>query len=304
SRVTPTVRSNGVLLAQIVPEGGRVSGSSSIVELDAWNWEDAGYKMDEGIHLNWPRTMAWTGWRTGNPQLKKNEKYSEEVAEVDRFFQEAQAYSKKAIGLEKNLKFEAMRGLFDQSKTLYVHVNPSKAIAAAVLFAQQFGLRLVIVGGRDSWMQSQLLRENNVPVILGPTQSLPRREDADIDQTFKTAALLQKDRVMFAFSDEGSWRQRNLAFQAGQAVGFGLDYEKAIQALTLNAATILGIESNVGSLEVGKDATLIVSQGDLLDMRTAKLEHAFIQGKAIDLDNKQKVLYRKYQKKYGQSSGR
>ena len=271
---------------------------SSIVELDAWNWEDAAYRTDDGIHLNWPRAMSWSGWRTGNPQLKKNEKYVEQVKAIKNFFKEAQAYSKQSTVKEKNLKFEAMRGLFDQTKTFYVHTDASKTIAAAVLLAKDFGLKLVIVGGADSWQQTALLRDNNVAVILDPTQSLPDREDDDIDQPFKTPAILQKERVLYAIGGESSWQQRNLPFQAGQAVGFGLDYEKAIQALTLNTAKILGIDDRVGSLEVGKDATLIISEGDVLDMRTCKVEHAFIRGKAIDLDNKQKVLYRKFKEKY------
>ncbi|MEM9820906.1 MAG: amidohydrolase family protein [Bacteroidota bacterium] len=298
SRVTPTVRSNGVLLAQIVPQGGRISGSSSVVELDAWNWEDAAYRTDDGIHLNWPRAMTWTGWRTGSPYMKKNEKYTEQVKEIKAFLKEAKVYMDLASVEEKNLKFEAMQGLFDQSKTLFVHTNASKTIASAVLMAKEFGLKLVIVGGADSWLQTDLLRENNVAVILRPTQRLPGREDTDIDQPFKTPSLLQQERVLFAFGGGGSWQQRNLPFQAGQAVGFGLDYEKAIAALTLNTAKILGIDKTVGSLEVGKDATLIVSEGDVLDMQTCKVEHAFIRGKAIDLDNKQKALYRKYKQKY------
>lgn len=298
SRVSPTVRSNGALLAQIVPEGGRISGTSSVVELDGWNWEDAAYRTDDGVHLNWPRTMMWTGWRTGNPHMKKNEDYAKQVEEVEQFFKEALAYSKKANATPKNLKFEAMRGLFDQSKSLFIHANNSKSIASAVLLAKEFGAKLVIVGGRDSWMQTDLLRENNVSVILGQTHNLPAREDTDIDQPFKTPKLLQEASVLFAFSGEGAWQQRNLAFQAGQAVGFGLDYEKAIQALTLNAAKILGIDDRVGSLEVGKDATLIVSSGDVLDMRTNQIQTAFIQGKSIDLDNKQKALYRKFKEKY------
>ncbi len=298
SKVTPTVRSNGVLLAQIVPQGGRISGSSSIVELDAWNWEDAVYRTDDGIHLNWPRLRQWTGWRTGNPRQENNKKYDEQVTGFTNFFTEAKAYTQKKKGLRTNLKFEATRGLFDGSKKLFIHTNRAKAITEAVLFGQKMGISIVLVGADDCWMLTDLLKAHQVPVILGKTQSLPARDDDDIDQPFKTAAALEAAGVLFSFSEESGWAQRNLAFQAGQAVAFGLEYETAIKAITLNTAQILGIDKTVGSLEAGKDATLFICDGDALDMRTSKVRRAFIQGKEIDLDNKQKALYRKFKAKY------
>ncbi|MEL6864942.1 MAG: amidohydrolase family protein [Bacteroidota bacterium] len=300
SRVTPTVRSNGTLLAQIVPEGGRISGQSSIVELDAWNWEDAAYKTDDGIHLNWPSIYRFTGWWAEPGEILKNKKYDQQVNEILEFFQEAKVYKNQKNRASKNLKFEAMRGLFDQSKQLFIHTQNAKTIMESILFAEQFGIKCVIVGGRDSWMISDFLREHQVPVVINEVHSLPRRVDDDIDQPFKTAATLQEAGVLFAFSMNGAWQQRNLPFQAGQAVAFGLDYEAAISGLSLNAAKILGIDQTVGSIEEGKDATFILVKGDVLDMRTCIVAQAFIRGKAIDLDNKQKALYRKFKAKYDQ----
>ena len=121
-----------------------------------------------------------------------------------------------------------------------------------------------------------------------------------MDQPFKTAALLHEKGVLFAFSETGAWRQRNLPFQAGQAVGFGLPKEAAVSALTLNTATILQIEKTCGSLETGKDATLFISEGDALDMRSSKVTAAFIQGREINLDNKHKQLNRRFEEKYRQ----
>ncbi len=298
SRVTPTVRSNGVLMAQVVPQGGRISGQSSIVQLDAWNWEDAAYKIDEGIHLSWPRMFTRTGWWTGNPVTKQNEKYAEQVREIEAFFKEAKAYSIQTSPSTTNLKFEAMRGLFDGSKKLYVSTYYIKTIMESVLVMKKLGINMVLVGGDDAWRIPEFLKENDIAVILDETQSLPARTDEDIDQTFKKATILSDNNVLFAFGMDGYWQQRNLPFQAGQAAGFGLDYEKAVEGLTLNTAKILGIDDTTGSLEDGKDATLIISEGDALDMRTCKVTHAFIQGRSISVDNKQKRLYRKFAQKY------
>jgi len=300
SEVIPTVRSNGVLLAQVTPSGGTISGSSSVVQLDAWNWEDASYRADEGIHLNWPQMSAFGGFGTSNPEVKKNEQYDKDVLALRRFFEEAGAYAQQATPAVKNLRFEAMRGLFDQKSTLYIHTDNAKTIQESVLFAESFGIRKVIVGANDVWLIPDFLKAHNVPVILGKTQSLPAREDEDVDQPFKTAALLHEKGVLFAFSNDGFWQQRNLSFQAGQSVGFGLPMEAAISALTLNTAQILGIDKTCGSLETGKDATLFISEGDALDMRTCQVTAAFIQGRTINLDNKHKQLNQRFEKKYRQ----
>jgi len=306
SDIPPTLRCNGVLMAQITPSGGIISGSSSIVQMDAWNWEDATIRADEGIHLNWPapRNFGGFGGPAGpdgaNPADKKNEQYDKDVLALQRFFSEAKAYCQKAAPEPKNLKFESMRGLFDQKQNLYVHADQARLIQEAVLFAEQFGLRAVLSGGNDAWMIADFLKKHGVPVILAPTQRLPSREDESTDQPYKSAVALQQAGVLFAFSAEGSWRQRNLPFQAGQAIGFGLEYEAAVSAITLNPAKIFGIGERCGSIEPGKDATLFICEGDALDMRTCQVTAVFIQGREISLDNKQKQLYRKFEEKYKQ----
>ena len=299
SQVPPTVRSNGILLAQIVPQGGRISGQSSIVELDAWNWEDAAYKTDEGMHLRWPGIYSVSfDFAAGGVSVKKNDKYNTELNDLDAFFKEAQAYTQKANPLPKNLKFEAMRDVFSGKRTLFVHANLVKEMTEGVLFAKKYGCKTVIVGGKDSWMITDVLKANNVSVILSETQDLPTRNDDDIDQPFKTPAMLKAAGISFCMSVNGGWQTRNLPLMAGQAVGFGLAYEDAIAAITSDAATILGINATVGTLETGKDATLIITEGDVLDMRTSQVMHAFIRGKAIDLDNKHKQLTKRFQTKY------
>lgn len=300
SDVIPTVRSNGTLLAQVTPQGGTISGTSSVVQLDAWNWEDAAYRADEGMHLNWPALRTFGGFETGNPEMKKNDQYEKDVQALRRFFEEARAYAQQAAPEIKNQKFEAMRGLFEQKSILYLHTGNAKTIQESVLFAESFGLKKVLVGADDAWLVADFLKNHEVPVILGKTQSVPTREDEDVDQPFKTATQLHEKGILFAFSNEGFWQQRNLPFQAGQAVGFGLPKEVALSALTLNTAKILGIDKTCGSLETGKDATLFISEGDALDMRTCQVTAAFIQGRTISLDNKHKQLQQRFEKKYRQ----
>lgn len=300
SDVIPTVRSNGVLLAQITPQGGSISGTSSVVQLDAWNWEDATYRVDEGIHMNWPELRSFGGFETGNPGMRKNEQYEKDVQALRRFFEEAKAYAQQLTPDVKNVRFEAMRGLFSQKSTLYIHTSQAKTMQEAVLFAESMGCRPVLVGASDAWMITDFLAQHKTPVILSKTQRLPAREDEDVDQPFKTPAILQDKGILFVLSNQGFWQQRNLPFQAGQAVGFGLNKEAAVSALTLNAAKVLGIDQTCGSLETGKDATLFISEGDALDMKGCQVTAAFIQGRSISLDNKHKQLYQRFDKKYRQ----
>lgn len=295
SEVTPTVRSMGVLLAEISPAGGRMPGQSSIVQLDAWNWEDAAYATDFALHLNWPSNTGFN-WQQG--RAEKNEGFANEVRELELFFKQAQAYNQNPSPTEKNLKFEAMAGLFDGTKKLFIHVNAATSIQEAVLFAERFLIKPTIVGGKDAWMVTDFLKQHDIPVIFATTQQLPSRDDDDIDQPFKTPAMLQAAGIRWCFSHVGFWKQRNLPFQAGQAVGFGLAYEDAVKALTGSTAEILGISKTVGTIEQGKDATLFICDGDALDMRTSKVSRAFINGREINLDNKQEMLYRRFQQKY------
>ncbi len=304
SKVINTLRSSGILLANIVPEGGLISGASSVVQLDAWNWEDAAYKTDAGIHFWMPSFLARPrgfGGRTATqqPEVDMVKQGLEQVDRMKSFFQEAKAYAALDKREETNLKFAAVKGLFDKSQKLYVHANTVKQILVALDFVKEFGFDVVIVGGSDSWQIADLLKQNNVSVILNQPHNLPTLADDDIDQPYKTAALLQKAGVTFAINDEdGQTRGRNLPYNAGTAAAYGLTKEQALQAITLNAAKVLGIADKTGSIEVGKDANIVISTGDILDMRTSTVTDAFIQGRKIDLNDKQKQLNERYNHKY------
>jgi imidazolonepropionase-like amidohydrolase len=297
SKIIPTVRCNGVLTEQIVPEGGTIGGQSSVVVLDAWNWEDAAYKTDEGIHLNWPR-MYIAKYPGADPEDKQRERMNKEMNSIDQLFKEAKAYS-ASVPSEKNLRFDSMNGLFNGSKKLYVHCGYVKEIESAVLFCKKYGVHMVLVDGQDSWRVTALLKDNNIPVILGRTHTLPAREDDDVDLPYKLPYLLKQGGVNYALSVGGSWQTLNLAFMAGTSAAYGLTKEEALQSITSAPAKILGIDNTTGTLETGKDATLFISTGDALDMRTQNVEAAFITGREINLDNVQKQLYMKYREKYG-----
>ena len=302
SEITPTVRTNGVLMGQITPRGGVVSGSSGVVHFDGWNWEDAAMVMVDGVHLNWPSTHH-RHRSDGKVDLQRRKTYDQQKHEIERFFGEAQAYAAAPRGSVTDVRHEGMRGLFDGSLCLYVHTNDARAITEAVHFKRDLGIeRMAIVGGYDAYLVADLLRENDVAVMLQSVHSLPRFADDDVDLPFKLPKLLMDEGLTVALQVDKRMTEmnsRNLPFYAGTARAYGLTEEQAIQALTRNPARILGIDDVVGTIEKGKVATMFLSEGDALDMRTNSLTQAWIEGRSIDLDNRQRQLYRKFQTKYG-----
>ena len=302
SEITPTVRTNGVLMGQITPRGGVVSGSSGVVHFDGWNWEDAAMVMVDGIHLNWPSTHH-RHRKNGQVDIQRRKTYDQQRHEIERFFGEAQAYASARRGSLTDVRHEGMRGLFDGSLCLYVHTNDARAITEAVHFKRDLGIqRMAIVGGYDAYLVADLLRENEVAVMLQSVHSLPRFADDDVDLPFKLPKLLMDEGITVALQVDKRMTEmnsRNLPFYAGTARAYGLTDEQAVQALTRNPAQILGIDDQVGTLERNKMATMFLSEGDALDMRTNSLTMAWIEGREIDLDNRQRELYRKFQTKYG-----
>jgi imidazolonepropionase-like amidohydrolase len=306
SKVINTLRSNGILMANVVPQGSFVAGQSSLVQLDAWNWEDAAYKMDGGMHVYMPSLLARPRFGGAGGAQQQSDPVKEGLEKMDQlkmFFREAKAYLSEPSHAATNLKFESVKNLFDKKQKLYVHANTVKQMLVALDFVREFGFDMVIVGGSDSWQIADLLKQYNVSVVLNQPHSLPTLGDDDVDQPYKTAAALQKAGVLFSISDDdGQTRGRNLAFNAGTAAAYGLSKEEALQAITLNAAKVLGVADKTGSIEVGKDANIIISEGDILDMRTSNVTDAFIQGRKIDLNDKHKQLNERYQRKYGQKA--
>lgn len=303
SKVVESMRPNGVFMAQITPRGGLISGTSSVVQLDAWNWEDAAMKVDGGIHINWPplfsrKAISWFGQIYSYEPSKK---YSEEIAKVKQYFKNAKQYlnGKKS---PKNLPFEATQGLFNGKQKIFVHAKGERAIRDAVDTFISLGIKnIVIVHGHEAEKVADLLKKHNIPVVLERAHRLPSTEDEDYDLPFRLAKILTDAGITVGLGMEGEMERmntRNLPFYAGTYAAYGLTKEQALQLITLNNAKILGIDNLAGSLEVGKDATLFISKGDALDMRGNVLTDAFIQGRKISLETHQTTLWNRYSNKY------
>jgi imidazolonepropionase-like amidohydrolase len=306
SVIINTLRLNGILLAHTVPGGQLVAGQSSVVQLDAWNYEDAAYKTDMGMNFYMPSLLSRGGGGRGfgrgfgaAPAGDPIKEALDKIDEVKSFFREAKAYHQKGADKQINLKLEATKGLFNHTQKLFVHCNQVKQMIAAIDFVKEFGFDVVLVGASESWQIADLLKANNIAVILTQEHSLPTSDDDDIDQPYKAASALQKAGVLFCLNDDDPQnRGRNLMFNAGTAAAYGLGKEGALQAITLNAAKILGVADKTGTLEVGKDANIVISEGDILDMKSSIVTDAFIQGRAVAITSKHKQLYERYKHKY------
>ena len=296
SKIIKTVRTNGVLVTQTTPRGGVISGLSSVMYLDGWNWEDATLKADDGIHLNWPSSFNTSGWWAEPGKTSKNKNYDDRVKEIKNYFEIAKSYSKDDSKMD--LELVSIQELFKGTRNLYIHANYAKDIRESVRFFKKIGINnIVIVGGRDALNAISILKENNISIILERVHSLPVNEDAAIDQFYKLPSQLSENNILFCLSYSGDMEAmgtRNLPFTAGTAVAYGLDMEKAIASISLNTAIILGIEKTTGSIEIGKNATFFISSGDALDMRTNNIELSFIKGIPVNLNNHQKELFEKY----------
>ena len=305
SKVINTLRTTGITLANIVPEGGIISGSSSVVQLDAWNWEDAAYATDNAIHINIPnlynRPSRFGGFMgMQGAQSDPIKKGLEQIEEVKQFFREAKSYGLQTQHQQTNLKLQAVQGLFSKKQKLFIHCDVVREILVAIDFKKEFDFDVVLVGASECYQVADLLKQHNIPVVIGQMHSLPTAEDDGVDQPYKTPSQLQKAGVLFAINDEdGQQRGKNLPFNAGTAAAYGLSKEEALSAITLNAAKILGIADKTGSVETGKDANIVISDGDILDMRSNKITLVMIQGRIVNLTDKHKQLYERYKVKYG-----
>ncbi|MEY3438848.1 MAG: hypothetical protein RL265_1433 [Bacteroidota bacterium] len=304
SKVISTVRTNGVLLSQATPRGGDISGTSSILALDGWNWEDATILQDDGIHVNWPATVDGGGWWAEPSGKKRNENYDQQKQSLYQFFELAKTYSNIRKSEQNDQRLDAMVDCFNSTKRVYFHADELQQLLDIVDFSIHFKLPFsVIVGGYDSHLLADKLKDSKIPVMLVRTHSLPENENEEdaVDLPYRLPFLLQKAGVSFCLQNSGdmeTMNARNLPFQAGTAMAYGLTEEEAIRSISLSVCEIVGIDKNYGSIEEGKSATLFVSNGNALDMRTNQVSFALIRGKFMSTDNFQKDLYKKYSKKY------
>ncbi|MEP4534852.1 MAG: amidohydrolase family protein [Cyclobacteriaceae bacterium] len=299
SEIIPTLRFMGIQIAQSVPQGGRIPGTSSIMQLDAWNWEDAVYKENDAVHLNWPSQTR--GPKKGEHGRQDSESFVKQKDEVVQLIADTRSYmnsSKSPI----NLKLEAMVGVVSGEKNLFVRVDRAEDIIDAIQTLTKLEIpKVILIGMRDVLVVKDLVKESGYHVVLDNVHRTPWRVDEVVDEPYRLPALVHESGIMSCLSYLTAYEfssARNLPFLAGTAAAYGLSKEEALAMVTLNAAKVLGIEDRTGSLESGKDANIVISEGDILDMRTNIILHSFIQGRELDLEGRQQRLYRKYGAKY------
>ena len=305
SKAVESMRPNGVLLAQIAPNGGIISGKSSVVQFDAWNWEDAVIKYDQGIHLNWPSPYTFGRWWLGEDRgLKANNNYSKQIKDLKNFFDKSKANMN--IENSMNLKSNAMKTVLNGETTVYLHADDEKEIVDGVTFLKSFGIdKIVIVGATESKNQLNFIKLNNIPVVVKQPYRFPQSVDSDPMETFAIAKKMLDAGILVSIDPTGTASARvsirNLPFYAGSFSSFGIDKEVALSMITHNPAKILGIDKDFGTLEVGKSATLFISKGDALDIISNNVTHAFISGRNLSLETHQTRLWRRYSNKYSDS---
>ena len=308
SRHIGTTRSAGVLVAFSTPGGGVVSGLSSAMSLEGWTWEEMSMKGAAALNVNWPnpnarprRFFGGPGGR-GGPQAPPKT-YEEQVQELKDFFAEARAYRdavKAGQDVRSDTRFAAMIPAIDGEIPVVVAADGVAQINDALTWGKAEGLRLVIRGGRDAVYVADRLKAENVPVILTTTLDAPSRDYEGYDGGYSAAGKLHAAGVKFAIAGgAGALYSYRLPWEAGVAVAFGLPEEEALKAVTINAAEFMGIADKVGSLEVGKEATLIITTGTPLDM-TSDIIQSYIQGREIDMNDIQKHFFKKYLEKINQ----
>ncbi|MFZ4567987.1 MAG: amidohydrolase family protein [Bacteroidota bacterium] len=304
SEIIPTIRSNGILIAHVVPQGGLISGLSSIMQLDGWTREDIALKHIAALSVNIPsmsvQNAPWIS-KSAEEQIKDNEK---NLLELRDYFTKAKMYSLAAKnGLADNMqdiRLESMRPIFEKQLPVFFTASSKQQILAALDMAKTYGINAIIFGANEAHLCIEELQLARVPVIIPRTHSLPREAESAYDEPYTLPHILERAGILWSFSESSFWQQRNLPFNAGTAIAYGLSEEAALRGLTINPATILGIADRVGSLDSGKDATLFVSKGNALDGLTNNVEYAFIQGKVVSLQSRQTELAKKYRTRYQQ----
>ncbi|RTR34441.1 amidohydrolase family protein [Shewanella atlantica] len=297
SEIIPTVRVNGITHAQIVPQGDSLAGQSALVSLDSWTVEDAIVQTKAAFHLYWPRLKSLSSETKKREEQRKE--YRQQVAKVTEAFTDGYRYylaHKSGAKTKLDMRWQSMLPLFRGEAQLFVHASTQKQIEEAAALAKHYQFKLVIVGGYDAWRLADLLNEIDAKVIYTRTLSLPMRKDEPIEMSFKIPALLNQAQIPFALGFSSDWNSRNLPLAAGQTVAYGLSKEEALKSVTLDAAKILGVE-DMGAIAVGYKANLIISGGDILDPMVTKIEKVYIDGRDVDLNNRQQQLYQKYLKR-------
>ncbi len=298
----PVARANGITLTMAAPQGGTVAGQASLIGLDGWTVEEMWIEPGAAMVINYPGLGGGGGFRFGRrggggggwPAAQ--ERYREAVDRLDEWFEAARRYDqavKAGVDLPRDLKNEAMAKVVNREMPVLLSANGERNIRNAVEWAQGQNIRFVITGGREAWKVADFLAENEVGVILSPTQSMPSGTDVSYDEAYANPGKLHAAGVKIAFATFNSSSSRTLPYEAAQAVPYGLPHEAALAAVTRNAADMLGFGDRIGTIEEGKIANLMITDGDPLEIRT-QVTDLFILGRGVSLDNRHRSLYEKY----------
>ena len=309
SDLIPITRSNGVLIVNSSPSSGRIPGQSSVMTMDGWTWEEATLKHPSALNLNWPN-MRYNFRKDAKKKEKiQREEYNKSLREMDLLIRDVRAYHHRKNAKERkaehkqktDLRLESMIPFVVFKDPIHIKADDVRQIEAAIKWSNKHDLNIVIVGGRDAWMIPEVLVQNNIPIIILGVQTTPRRRFEPIHTPYKIPAMLQKAGVHFCISLDPGYPMdghvRTLPDEAMRAASWGLTKDQALRAITLSAAEILGVDDQIGSLELGKDATLFISDNEPLTQDNHPIK-AYIQGREIDLTDRQKNLWNKYKEKY------
>lgn len=297
SELIPTVRSNGITHVQVVPQGKGLTGQSSLVNLDSWTITDGMVTTPAAIHLHWPKVWRWSS--DEKKRQKQQAQLDADIRTIQKAFEDAYRYHLASQADEissSDIRWQAMLPLFSGEAKLFAHADNQGDIEQILDIARRYHIKPVIVGGYDAWRMSEMLSEAGASVIYPHVFSLPRRSDEPIDLPFHIPALLEQADIPFAFGFRADWDARNLPFAAGQSISYGLSPQQALEAVTLDAARIMGAE-NLGAIAPGYRASMVISSGDMFNPLDANIEAMYIDGRQVDLNNRHRQLYQKYLKR-------
>lgn len=298
----PVARANGITHTMAAPGGGIIAGQASLVGLDGWTVEEMDIDPGAAMVINYPSLSARAGFGGGGfggaaprPWSEVEKQYRERVAQLDGWMEGGRHYARATAAGQapRDLALEAMAKVVNREMPVLIEANGERDIKNAVEWAQRQNIRFVLTGGREAWKIAAWLAEKNVPLILGPTQTMPSGSDPSYDEAYANAGKLHAAGVKIAFGTFNSSDSRTLPYEAAMAVPFGLPREAALEAVMKNGAEMLGLGDRMGTIEAGKIANLIVTDGDPLEIQTQILD-LFILGRQVSTDNKHKALYEKY----------
>ncbi len=307
SELIPVTRANGITHVLTAPAGELVLGTSSLTRLEGWTWEDLAAARPIGLHIAWPSFRIQRRSFFGTPPSAEEQKRrrEERLKKISRLFEDARAYRKalqaEAQGgpaVDQDPRLEAMLPVLDGTLPVIAHADEVRQIEHALEWAAKEGVRLIVAGNGDLWRAAERLREHAVPVIVVSVLENPVREDDPYDAPFTLPLRLHEAGVRFCIATGGggfgSSNARNLPYHAAMAAAFGLPREEALRAVTRYPAEILGVGEHLGTIEPGKSASLLLADGDPLEIRT-QVVGVYVDGRPVDVkDNRHYRLYERY----------